>query len=418
MELRDNSILRPRGELAGAFGWGDTAVLCTFAKQIQCGKLTLILPSGVTRQFTGDESGPVGVMTIHRPRAVRKLLLGGSMGFAEAYMDGDWSSDDLTGLLELAVRNQAVWRNALRGNALVTGLARIGHWCRPNSRRGSRRNIAAHYDLGNEFFQSWLDAGMTYSSGLFTNSNESLDQAQLRKFDRLIELLQISPQDHLLEIGTGWGQFALYVSRRVGCRVTAVTISKAQYAECRRKLALSGLSSGVEFRLQDYRDIQGQFDRIVAVEMIEAVGEKYWPVFFDQVRQLLAPRGRAVLQAITISDEAFEGYRRQVDFIQRYIFPGGMLPSRRRLTELARDVGLSWLSDFSHGGDYARTLACWAGRFDMAWPRIRALGFDERFRRAWQFYLGYCEAGFLTGRTDLIHVVLTQSTNSAKGPIR
>ncbi len=413
-----NFISYGRGGLSVAFGRRYEQILCSFATKIRCGNLILTLPNGVIHRFTGDLPGPTGDITIHKPRAVYRLFLGGSIAFAESYIDCDWSSKDLSSLLELAARNESAWRIALRGNIFVATLARVGHWRRRNSRRGSRRNIASHYDLGNEFYRTWLDASMTYSAGLFSTPGASLEQAQLCKFNRLIELLQVSSKDHLLDIGSGWGEFAIYASQRVGCRVTAITISEAQHAECVRKLALSGMTNNVEFRLQDYRDVEGEFDRIVSVEMIEAVGEAYWPVYFERIQKLLAPRGLAVLQAITIKNDAFHDYRRQVDFIQRHIFPGGMLPSRQQLTELAKESHLRWVSDYAHGADYARTIACWASRFEIAWPHINEMGFDERFRRIWRYYLAYCKAGFLAGRTDLMHVVLTHSTHGAKELIR
>ena len=416
MSLTNNSEIRPSLNLLSVLHRSDVGILSFLARRIHRGSLRLELPNGAVHNFIGGQPGPSAAIAVHRPRAARRLLFGGSTGFAEAYIDGDWSSDDLPALLELAAQNEPSWRPALRGSAVLGTLARIGHWRRKNTRSGSRRNIASHYDLGNDFYRAWLDPGMTYSAGFFTRRSFDLEQAQTEKFDRLIELLHLSPRHHLLEIGAGWGAFALHAAQHVGCQVTAITISKAQHAECCRKLALSDLGDRVEFRLQDYRDLDGRFDRVVSVEMIEAVGEAYWPLYFSRIRDLLPSHGRAVLQAITIDDELFTTYRRRVDFIQRHIFPGGMLPSRERLVEVARRHGLAWHFDSSHGEDYAKTLACWSQRFDAAWPRIRVLGFDERFRRAWRYYLAYCEAGFRTGRTDVRHIVLAPNLEVTKGP--
>jgi cyclopropane-fatty-acyl-phospholipid synthase len=278
-----------------------------------------------------------------------------------------------------------------------------------NSRKGSKKNIHAHYDLGNAFYNLWLDPGMTYSSALYTQPNQPLEAAQTAKYAALAEAIGVQSSHEVLEIGCGWGGFAEFVGREVGAKVQAITISQAQHDYAKRRVFEQGLAERVDIRLIDYRDVEGRFDRIASIEMFEAVGEAYWPTYFGKIGDLLQPGGRAGLQIITIADQLFDGYRSRPDFIQRYIFPGGMLPSENRLKAETDAAGLSWsgVRRFSH--DYARTLRAWADAFDQRWDDVRRLGFDERFRRLWLYYLGYCEAGFRTGRTDVIQLALAKA---------
>jgi len=278
--------------------------------------------------------------------------------------------------------------------SLVQALARLRHKLRANTRTGSRRNIAAHYDLGNSFYAQWLDPSMTYSAACFETGEEELTTAQTNKFDSLAAILDLQPSDHVLEIGCGWGAFAIHIASRYGCRVTALTVSPSQAEWAREKVAEAGLSDRIEIRLQDYRDVTGQFDKIASIEMFEAVGEEYWPVFFESLSARLRPGGLAGLQVITIEDQRFESYRRNPDFIQMRIFPGGMLPSVGAFTQAASAVGLTLDHARMFGADYAETLKRWRESFEAAWPEIVPLGFDERFRRLWRYYLCYCEAGF------------------------
>ena len=387
------------------------AVVFTLGSQLARGRLTLDLPDGRRRVFEGAETGPEAAITLHNPRAFRRLLSGGDLGLAEAYMDGDWDTPDLAALIALGAVNDEVLDRTLTGNAWARFLGRMVHALRPNSRRGSRRNIAAHYDLGNDFYAAWLDPSLTYSAGLFTSpKDEDLAAAQDRKYRRIAALAGIEPGHHVLEIGCGWGGFCTWAAREIGCRVTAITISREQFAFTRARVRRAGLADKVDVRLQDYRDLTGSFDAIVSIEMLEAVGEAYWPAYFTQLHDRLKPGGKAALQVITIADERFEHYRRHVDFIQRYIFPGGMLPSPQKLTAFTAEAGLTLSSMDGHGQDYARTLALWRRRFERAWPTIEGLGlggrFDERFRRMWRYYLAYCEAGFQVGRIDLLHLAL------------
>ncbi len=383
---------------------GLTRLLLALAARIESGELHLTLPDGTQRHFAGARPGPRAELTVHRMRFLRRMLTGGKLGFAEAYLDGDCDSQTLTELLELTVRNEAALRDILAARPWARLLGRAAHLLRPNSRRGARRNIAAHYDLGNDFYAAWLDPGMTYSAAVFARPDQELEAAQTEKYRRIARLGDLRPEHHVLEIGCGWGGFAEFAAREIGCRVTAITISQAQYEHARARVREAGLDDRVAIVFRDYRDITETYDRIVSIEMIEAVGEAWWPDYFRQLSDRLSPGGRAVLQAITIDEARFAAYRRGADFIQRYIFPGGMLPSVAVIQGHAEAVGLRCAVSASHGPDYAETLRRWRRAFEDAWPRIAALGFDHRFRRMWRFYLAYCEAGFQTGRIDLWQV--------------
>ena len=378
------------------------------AARIECGELDVTLPGGAQRLFKGRQPGPRAEIQIHHPRVFRQILLGGTMAFAEAYMRGDCDCSDLTALVELMIRNDAAVMQTLDERRWYHALQRIGHILRPNSRRGARRNIARHYDLGNDFYALWLDPSMTYSSAVFERSGERLDEAQRNKYRRIAELIGIGPDHHVLEVGCGWGGFASWAVREIGCRLTPITISRAQHDFAAQRFQKEGMGEKVDLRLQDYRDVEGQFDRIVSIEMFEAVGEEYWPRYFAMLQDRLKPGGRAGLQVITIDDALYETYRRGVDFIQRYIFPGGLLPSLERLRDQVRKAGLTWDGSNAYGAHYARTLEIWRHAFEGAWPQIQALGFDERFRRMWRYYLAYCEAGFATGRIDVLQTSLAK----------
>jgi cyclopropane-fatty-acyl-phospholipid synthase len=311
--------------------------------------------------------------------------------------------------MELAAHNDAALGATLRGQTTSRALSRLAHLMRPNTRRGARKNIAAHYDLGNAFYGLWLDRTMTYSSAVFPRPEDDLDLAQEEKYRRMAQMADIRPEHHVLEIGCGWGGFAEFAAREIGCRVTAITISQAQRDYTAKRLADAGLDDRVQVRLVDYRDLEGQYDRIVSIEMIEAVGESWWPTYFARLRELLASGGRAALQAITIDDTQWDSYRRSADFIQRYIFPGGMLPAPAVMKERVEQAGLKQAGEECYGLHYAETLKRWRHSFEESWPRISALGFDERFRRMWRYYLAYCEAGFRTGRIDLRQLALVKA---------
>jgi cyclopropane-fatty-acyl-phospholipid synthase len=379
--------------------------LTRLLERIRHGVLELHLPGGMLRRFTGEQQGPRADLTLHNPRVVRRYLTGGSVGFAESYIDGDFDSSDLGELLTLLNSNQHAWTGYYGGLASRL-LRRVQHALRPNSRRGAKRNIHAHYDLGNEFFRAWLDPSMLYSSALFSEGARTLHDAQLAKCRALARAIGLQPGQRLLEIGSGWGSFAIMAAKEFGARVTSITISRQQHAHAAQRVQAEGLAEQVEIRLEDYRDTRGSFDRVASIEMFEAVGERYWPVFFTRLRERLTADGIAGLQIITIADRCFESYRKSPDFIQRYVFPGGMLPSPAALEREIAQAGLTGTTVLSFGHDYARTLRLWRERFEDAWRDLAAMGFDERFRRIWRYYLAYCEAGFRTRDIDVVQTVL------------
>ena len=374
------------------------------------GSLTVDLPGRPSAVRIGRQgAAPEVLWRVRTWRAARRLLFGGDLGLADGYLAGDWDTPNLTALLTGFARNYEGLSRRLRGNPLAGKAQALLHALNRNTRAGSRRNILAHYDLGNEFYAAWLDGGMTYSSAIFVAPDEPMEVAQRRKYERLARMAGVGWGSRILEIGCGWGGFAEYAAGELGAHVTAITLSPSQKAFAEARLARAGLSERVDVRLVDYRDIDGEYDGVISIEMFEAVGEAYWPTFFKQIARLLKPGGRAGLQVITIRDDLFEDYRRRPDFIQLEVFPGGMLASEARLTlEVAR-AGLH-LDPISarHGADYARTLDQWRRCFDQNWPAIGPLGFDEQFRRFWRYYLAYCEVGFRTGRTDVVHLGLTR----------
>ncbi|MEN8691969.1 MAG: cyclopropane-fatty-acyl-phospholipid synthase family protein [Desulfobacterales bacterium] len=335
----------------------------------------------------GSNPGPESTLQLHNPaRLLSKVLLRGDIGFAESYMHGDWDSPNLAALLLLLAQNEQALSAQSRSFVSVNWLNRLRHRINRNSIRGSRRNIAAHYDLGNEFYRLWLDPSMTYSSALFAHGERDLERAQQRKYDRLLDLLEAKPGQRVLEIGCGWGGFALQAAKR-GLRVTGITFSREQLAFARGRLSAAGMAESVDLRLQDYRHLSDRYDHIVSIEMLEAVGEENWDTYTRTLRRCLKPGGRAALQFITIDDSAFEGYRRNPEFIQRYIFPGGMLPTLPRFRASVEKSGLRMVRTDLFGEDYARTLAEWHRRFQKSEPEVKRMGFEERFRRMWTYYL-------------------------------
>lgn len=383
-------------------------LLCGWGDRIAAGQLTIRFPNGDTHFAQGALPGPSASLNVRSAKLVWKLASGGSLGFARAYLDGDWDTPDLGAVLQLGVANQAALGTVLDAPGPARLVAFLRHRLRANTRAGSRRNIAFHYDLGNDFYRHWLDETMTYSSALFLSEDQSLADAQRAKYARIVEALDLGPDDHVLEIGCGWGGFAEYAVAETGCRVTGLTLSREQAEFARERLAQAGLAVKVEIRLQDYRDCAGRFDKIVSIEMFEAVGEENWPTYFDALRALLKPGGRAMVQAITIADEHFVHYRRNADFIQTYIFPGGMLPSPRAFTSVATERGLAVLDRKFFGTDYDKTLLAWDRAFVSAWHRIEPLGFDARFKRMWRYYLHYCATGFHSGRIDVAQFLLAR----------
>ena len=364
--------------------------------QFKRGQLDMSLPDGRTLRFAGKETGPRAEMIVHDPKFARAVASRGDIGFAEVFMDGAFDTPDLPTLLEYFNDNWEDLGSFAIGNAIAQFFASIRHMMRANTKKGSKRNILAHYDLGNDFYAAWLDPTMTYSSALFSGPQQSLQEAQLDKYRSIARNLGLKPGQHVLEIGSGWGGFAEVAAKEFGARVTSITISDAQHAYATQRMKDAGLEGRVDIVMQDYRDLTGQFDAVASIEMFEAVGEAYWPGYFQKISDVLKPGGKAALQIITIDDKYFEEYRRRRDFIQMYIFPGGMLPSPERLKRETESVGMTFAVDRMFGRDYARTLDEWAVRFDQAWDRIKGGKFDEQFRRLWLYYLGYCSAGFRT----------------------
>jgi len=374
--------------------------------RIERGSMSFRLPDGRVFGHAGTIEGPHGHFDVHEARLFTRMVRDGEMGFAEAYMDGWWDSPDLQAVLDVAlINNESVGRN-LPGAGLIRAYERLRHWLRANTKRGARRNISHHYDLGNEFYALWLDPSMTYSSGLYSGQGETLEQAQRNKYAAICERLGLGSDDHVLEIGCGWGGFAEYAIREHGARVTGLTLSKEQHDYARRRLFEAGLAERADIQLRDYRDERGTYDAIASIEMFEAVGERFWPAYFQAVFDRLKPGGLASIQMITIAEHLFESYRRGSDFIQKYIFPGGMLASPSIARRTAEGQGLDFLGSLEFGADYSRTLREWYRQFNAQWDRIAALGFDDRFQRMWNFYLTSCAACFRAGTTDVAQMAL------------
>ena len=372
---------------------------------IRYGTLTMRMPDGRRLLFRGREPGPSADMVVHDLRFARRLILDGDLGFAEAFIRREWDTPDLSGFLYFFAVNMEAVRNLTRYNPLARLLQRYRHWRNRNTRTQARRNIAAHYDLGNAFYRAWLDPSMTYSSALFEDGATTLEEAQLAKYRRLAAQIGIAPGGHVLEIGCGWGGFAEVAAKEFGLKVTGLTISQEQFDYASRRMAEAGLADRVTIRLQDYRDERGRYDGVASIEMFEAVGREYWPVYFAKVADSLKPGARAGIQVITLDDRYWHDYVREIDFIRAYIFPGGMLPTPTLMRDIATEHGLAVQDDRGFGTDYARTLRAWAERFTAAWHEVKELGFDERFRRMWLYYLAYCEAGFRTGGIDVRQIV-------------
>jgi cyclopropane-fatty-acyl-phospholipid synthase len=385
------------------------AALRIIARNWKIGSVTFVMPSGREFHIAGSEPGPDGRLIVHDFRFMRRALATGDIGFAEGFMAGEWDTPDLPSLLCVFAANWYRLHKVTMGNPLAWTFNRIMHALRANSREGAKKNIHAHYDLGNAFYTRWLDRTMTYSSARFERPGQPLSEAQTAKYRSLAQGMDLQAGQSVLEIGCGWGGFAEFAAKEVGAKVTAITISEEQFKFAKERIFTQGLSDKADIRFIDYRDVEGRFDRVASIEMFEAVGEQYWPAYFGKIRDNLAPGGRAGLQIITIRDEDFGEYRGRADFIQKYIFPGGMLPSEERLKTVTDAAGLAWTAINRFGHDYAETLAEWHRNFDAAWNDIRRLGFDERFRKLWKFYLSYCEAGFRMERTNVVQLSLAKA---------
>jgi len=375
---------------------------------INHGRLDMVLPDGRRFRAGGRGLGPVAELDIHNPDLLARLVREGDLGFSDAYVEGWWSSPDLQAFMDLIHHDNDGLYDGFPGMGLVRVYERTRHWLRSNSRAQAKKNIAHHYDLGNEFYALWLDDTMTYSSALFRTGQESMERAQILKYESMVDQMGSSPGDHVLEIGCGWGGFAEYAARERGLRVTGLTISQAQYDYAVDRIAKAGLSDRVDIKLQDYRDERGSYDGIASIEMFEAVGEKYWPVYFDQVHQRLKPGGNATLQIITLQDKRWEVYRSGVDFIQKHIFPGGMLPSRSALKAEVERAGLNIRHSVEFGDSYNQTLRRWHDTFNARWDEVARLGFDDRFRRMWNFYLTSCAGAFHGRNCDVTQITVTR----------
>jgi cyclopropane-fatty-acyl-phospholipid synthase len=387
----------------------------TFLKSLESlrgGSLRLVY-GGRTHDFGERESNLQSVVIIRSDRFFRRALFNGDVGVGESWMDGDWVSPDLVSVVRLAVRNLACLEGSNPFLSAVSRLFdRIGHRLRHNSVSGSRRNIEAHYDLSNDFFRLFLDQSMMYSCAFYESADDSLERAQFQKLDRICRHLKLRPEDHVLEIGTGWGAFAEHAVRHYGCRITTTTISRQQFEYAADRFDSFSAGSRIELLFEDYRDLRGQYDKLVSIEMFEAVGLRYYDQFFSVCDRLLRPDGAMLLQTITINDRTFPSYRHRADWIQKYIFPGSELASVSEiLRSLARATSLTLHHAEDIGTHYARTLASWRNRFRHALPEVRALGFDERFIRMWDYYLAYCEAAFVERHIGDAQLLLTKSTN-------
>lgn len=407
--MRTTEITRDYREESGLTPWSFRLARCLVHKMLRnlCHGRLVMHEGGESVVFGMPECEMVAHVYIHSPAAYPRILLGGSIGAGEAFIEKLWDADDLTTLVRILVANMNVIDGMEKGFArLLRPLHLIRHIFNKNNRKGAKKNIVAHYDLGNELYATFLDPTMMYSSAVFPHPESGLQEASNHKLELICRKLALQSTDHLLEIGSGWGGFAIYAARNYGCRVTTTTISEAQYREASDRVAAAGLADRITVLQQDYRDLEGQFDKLVSIEMIEAVGHEFLPTFFRKCGELLKDDGRMLLQVITIRDQKYRSYVRSVDFIQRHVFPGGCLPSNTRMQQLltdTTDMVIRRLDDF--GVDYARTLALWRQRFNKASSKLREMGYDERFQRLWNFYLCYCEGGFLERSISVVHLV-------------
>lgn len=379
------------------------------ASRLGEGRMDFVIPDGRRFRIDSGKPGPVAELDIHNNDLFARMIREGDLGFCDAYLDGWWSSPDLQAFLDLIQMpgNNTV-QDSYPGMKLLAAFERLRFYFQSNSKGQARKNIAAHYDLGNDFYRLWLDETMTYSSALFTTGQESLEAAQAEKYASMVDQMGAKPGDHVLEIGCGWGGFAEYAARERGLRLTCLTISQAQYDYAVDRMAKAGLSDRVEIKLQDYRDETGLYDGIASIEMFEAVGERYWPTYFNTVRDRLKPGGNATLQIITVPDARWHVYKRGVDFIQKYIFPGGMLPAPSVLRAEVEKAGLRVSHSIEFGDSYSQTLRRWHEAFNARWDDVAKMGFDDRFRRMWNFYLTSCAGAFRSGNCDVTQITVTK----------
>jgi len=374
------------------------------ASGMNAGRLDMVLPDGRRFRAEGSKPGHVAEVHIHNADLFPRLIREGDLGFSEAYLDGWWSTPDLMAFMDLIHEGNDELYDGFPGQGLLRAYEKFRFWLQSNSKRQAKKNISHHYDLGNEFYQLWLDDTMTYSSALFDTGQEDLEKAQTAKYAALVDDMGAQPGDHVLEIGCGWGGFAEYAARERGLKVTGLTISREQYDYAVERMRKAGLQDQVTIKMQDYRDEVGSYDGIASIEMFEAVGEKYWPTYFETLRNRLKPGKTATLQIILVQDDRFDSYRKGVDFIQKYIFPGGMLPAPKVLHAQAGRAGLEVAGSREFGQSYSQTLRRWHDVFNDRWDDVAKLGFDDRFRRMWNFYLASCAGAFNGGICDVTQI--------------
>ncbi|WP_019955089.1 SAM-dependent methyltransferase [Yoonia vestfoldensis] len=379
-------------------------------KTMKRGRIDIILPDGRHFRAEGAEPGYVAEVHVHNADVFARTLREGDLGFCEAYMDGWWSTPDLMAFMDLVHDDMEHIYDGFPGQFLVRFYEQMRFWLQNNSKKQARKNISYHYDLGNEFYGLWLDDTMTYSSAKFVTGQESMEAGQIEKYKSMVDQMGVQPGDHVLEIGCGWGGFAEYAAAERGLKVTGLTISQAQHDYAVARMEKAGLSDKVTIKLQDYRDEKGVYDGIASIEMFEAVGEKYWPVYFETLRERLKPGKNATLQIITVEHRRWHVYKRGVDFIQKYIFPGGMLPSPVVLRQEIEKAGLKVAQSIEFGESYSQTLRRWHDTFNARWDQVAALGFDDRFRRMWNFYLTSCAGTFHSGNCDVTQITVTRAS--------
>ena len=378
------------------------------AQSLETGRLDIKLDDGRIFRTVGNQAGPAALIEIHNSDCFARLIREGDLGFSDAYLEGWWSTPDLQVFMDLILdRNDGIF-DGFPGAGLVRAFEKMRHWLNGNSKRQARKNISYHYDLGNDFYKKWLDKTMSYSSALFENGQESTEKAQIRKYESMVDMMDVKPGDHVLEIGCGWGGFAEYAAKERGLKVTGLTISQEQHDYAVERMKKLGLSDLVTIVMRDYRDETGVYDGIASIEMFEAVGEQYWPTYFKTIRDRLKPGAKATLQIILISENRFEAYRKGVDFIQKYIFPGGMLPSPNALRQQIERAGLIHENSIEFAKSYSQTLRRWHLTFNDKWDDIHKMGFDNRFRNMWNFYLTSCASAFEFGNCDVTQIAISK----------
>ncbi len=377
-----------------------------FLSKIKYGNLDVEFPSGEKKIYSGIDNGLNASIIIHNYNFLSYVLKRGSVGYAEAYMKSFFSTPNLTDLLLLSHKNEKFFLDNINSNIFYLTLSKIKHFLKNNSKTQSKKNIKYHYDLGNKFYEKWLDQSMTYSSAIFDQQNTNLSDAQLNKYKIIADSLSLNENSKTLEIGCGWGGFSSYIAKNYKCKVDAITISKEQYDFTASKIQNEGLGEKVVVQFKDYREINNKYTNIASIEMFEAVGKQYWQNYFEVIRNSLSYNGQAALQIITIDDQRAKDYQNRPDFIQQYIFPGGMLPTKQQLNQNAKEVGLKCLELLSFGKSYAKTLNIWNSQFQSSWNDVAKIGFDIKFKRMWEYYFAYCETGFLTNSTDVSHFLI------------